>query len=435
MPRTYRGEIDLSMKNKLNRMKGHLNLEEQSSVKKEKKLPQTTDIPFIEKWNEHHTTAYYLDEQYCLIREIRYPIHTVHGNYSFTDFQTIVSLWNESNLDHPLSAKGLNSEDLFFFDTETTGLGAGAGTSIFLLGYAFFSGEEVIVRQHILPQPGGEVPFYHSFLENINYETLVTYNGKAFDWPQVKTQHTLIKNHVPLLPEFGHFDLYHASRRLWKNKLERVKLANVESEILGFSRQDDIPGYLAPIIYFDFLERQDPEILFGVLKHNELDVLSLITLYIHLSRQILQADGYGEESLEVARWLGYLGEKKQSIAAYEQVIQEGTEEDRLAAMHAIAYQKKREKDYNGACAIWQEVSEKGNRKHRREAALECAKLFEHQYKDYSKACEYVEKAFGELPISMDISSSSVMDLHKRLIRLKKKQVKEHLEKDKQSADN
>ena len=208
-----------------------------------------------------------------------------------------------------MSANGLNSGDLFFFDTETTGLGGGAGNTIFLLGYAFVTETEVVVRQHILPQPGNEIPFYQSFLESINYETLVTYNGKAFDWPQLKTQHTLIKEHVPKLPEFGHFDLYHASRRLWKDKLERVKLSAGGNRNSWYHGQM-ISRFLAPIIYFDFVERKDPEILFGILKHNEFDVLSLICLYIHISKQILQIDGYNEESLKMARWLEYLGEKK-----------------------------------------------------------------------------------------------------------------------------
>ncbi|MDQ7863152.1 ribonuclease H-like domain-containing protein [Peribacillus frigoritolerans] len=132
-------------------------------------------------------------------------------------------------MEHPLSAKGVKSEDLFFFDTETTGLGRRSGQYHFFTWLCVLEGEEVVVKQHILPQPGSEIPLYQSFLENINYETLVTYNGKSFDWPQLKTRHTLIKEHVPKLPEFGHFDLYHASRRLWRNKLERVKLSAVEN--------------------------------------------------------------------------------------------------------------------------------------------------------------------------------------------------------------
>ena len=297
-----------------------MNIEEQPvQIKSDETESNVVDIPFIDKWLQHDTSVYYFDDSYCFIREVHYPLHYQHGNYSFSQLQTIIEHWNNTSLHHPLSANGLIRDDLFFFDTETTGLGGGAGNTIFLLGYAFITKTEVIVRQHILPQPGNEIPLYQSFLERINYDTLVTYNGKAFDWPQLKTQHTLIREHVPKLPEFGHFDLYHASRRLWKDKLERVKLSAVETDILGIKRTSDIPGYLAPMIYFDFIERKDPEILFGILKHNELDVLSLICLYIHISKQILQIDGYNEESLKMARWLEYLGEKENAVSTYEEV--------------------------------------------------------------------------------------------------------------------
>ena len=36
----------------------------------------------------------------------------------------------------------IGAEDLFFFDTETTGLGGGTGNTIFLLGHASVKGEE-----------------------------------------------------------------------------------------------------------------------------------------------------------------------------------------------------------------------------------------------------------------------------------------------------
>ncbi len=114
----------------------------------------------------------------------------------------------------------------------------------------------------------------------MNYKTLVTYNGKSFDWPQVKTRHTLVRDHVPKLPAFGHFDLYHAARRLWKHKLDRLKLSVVEKEVLGVERVDDIPGFLAPMIYFDFIESKQPDGMIGILKHNEIDIL--ITCYAYI---------------------------------------------------------------------------------------------------------------------------------------------------------
>ena len=204
-------------------------------------------------WEQANTKVYYLEDEYCFIREVHYPLSHQHGKYRFQDYIKAVDMWNHNGMKHPLSAYGYQPNDLFFFDTETTGLGGGVGNTIFLLGYAYLEKDEIILRQHFLPEPGLEIPLYYSFLENIDYTTLVTYNGKAFDWPQVKTRHTLIREHVPKLPSFGHFDLYHASRRFWKDQLESVKLVNVEKDILEFERKDDVPGFLAPMIYFDFL--------------------------------------------------------------------------------------------------------------------------------------------------------------------------------------
>ena len=106
------------------------------------------------------------------------------------------------------------------------------------------------------------------------------------------------------LPAFGHFDLFHASRRLWKHKLERLKLSIVEKEVLGIERKDDIPGFLAPMIYFDFVESKHPEGMLGILKHNEIDILSLVTLYTHLTFQLLwiRSAANKTESYEVGRW-------------------------------------------------------------------------------------------------------------------------------------
>ncbi len=134
---------------------------------------------------------------------------------------------NQASLEHPLSAKGVKSEDLFFFDTETTGLGGGAGNTIFFyLDYAYLEGEEVVVKQHILPQPGSEIRAYQSFLEKLSITKPLSHiMVNPLIGLQLKTRHTLIKEHVPKLLEFGHFDLYHASRRSWRNKLERVKLS------------------------------------------------------------------------------------------------------------------------------------------------------------------------------------------------------------------
>ncbi|MBS4173233.1 ribonuclease H-like domain-containing protein [Bacillus sp. FJAT-49736] len=414
----------MSLMKKLNRMKQHIVREEKDNSSiipiqmNQEKIVDST-IPYLPVWESADTFPYYKDKEYCLIREIRFPLDHYHGKYPFRDFLKAVDLWNRYDGKHPLSAKGFQPSELFFFDTETTGLGGGTGNTIFILGYASFTDNEVILKQHFLTEPGMEVPLYYSFLENINYKTLVTYNGKAFDWPQVKTRHTLIRDHLPKLPAFGHFDLYHASRRMWKSKMESVKLVNVEKDILQFERKDDIPGYLAPMIYFDYVERKNPEGVIEILKHNENDILSLITLYTHLTMQILQVDPMqtNEEKLLIGKWFDYIGEEKIAFDTYSHIA----EGNNMEAKYELAYKLKRRKEYEKAKLLWEEAALSGERSIQKQSYIELAKLMEHQYRNYRQAQEYVLRAISLHELSDSSSSDKfLMEANKRLFRLNKK---------------
>lgn len=379
-------------------------------------------IPFLEEWKSEKVTPFYFDSSYCLVREVSYPLSCQHGKYRFDELNEVVRAWNQKNIAHPLSAAGHKPEDLFFFDTETTGLGGGAGNTIFLLGHASISGSTITLKQHFLPHPGAEIPFYQSFLESIDYTTLVTYNGKAFDWPQVKTRHTLIRDHVPILPQFGHFDLYHSARRMWKHRLERIKLTTVEKEVLGIERKDDIPGFLAPMIYFDFLERKHPEGIIGIIKHNELDILSLVTLYIHLSYQLLRMDNQQstKETYEVGRWYATLGQTAEAKAAFQDILQE-RDLDSIKAMNALAFEFKRSKELEKAMFYWKEVVEKGPSLLQKEACIELAKIYEHKMKDITLALKYSELAQGYHEVIPDQKEDKFLtELRKRINRLSRK---------------
>ncbi|MEH7441650.1 ribonuclease H-like domain-containing protein [Bacillus sp. JJ1122] len=414
----------MSLKNKLNRLKPHIKSESEKPKAEMIPVQDTPVIPFHDVWEKESVSPFYFDGQYCLVREIYYPLDYQHGSYRFGDLLEAVSLWNNEETKHPLSASGHKPEDLVFFDTETTGLGGGAGNTIFLLGHASVSGNSIKLKQHILPQPGAEVALYQSFLENADYTTLVTYNGKAFDWPQVKTRHTLVRDHVPKLPAYGHFDLYHAARRMWKHKIERMKLSMVEQEVLGLERKDDIPGFLAPMIYFDFLERKNPEGLLGVIKHNETDILSLLTLYTHLTFQLLGRDKTqsARETYEVGRWFSYLGESEKAKQTFSGLAEIGNEQE-AAAKHALAAEYKRNKDWTKAVSLWKESAEKGVSKDRKEACIELAKYFEHREKDLELALEYCRLAESlhlrdEGTTKKDIIFNE--ELQKRIIRISRK---------------
>lgn len=284
--------MQMSLKNKLQRFKNHLT-EAKPDEGKRKRTDDSGDIaphaiPFAEKWADLQMQAFELDGEYIMVREVRYPVSQSHGRYTFQQLHDIMAAWEQSGLSHPLSAARQPAEELLFFDTETTGLHGGTGNTIFLLGYSRFEENTVVVRQHFLASPDAEVALYQSFLSDVNEANhLVTYNGKAFDWPQVKTRHTLLRESVPQLPVFGHYDLLHGARRLWRHDLESCRLSMIEPEKLGIVRTDDVPGYLAPMLYFDYLRTRDPDTIQGVLRHNEIDVLTLITLYIHISKLLL----------------------------------------------------------------------------------------------------------------------------------------------------
>ncbi|MFP7484692.1 ribonuclease H-like domain-containing protein [Priestia filamentosa] len=404
----------MSLKNKLARMKSHLNVEE--GKEKPKLRPPVQSIPYLDEWENFNTTVYKGTEGFCLIREVKYPLDYKHGLYTFKELTHVIEGWNATDYHHPLSSKGYSTSELFFFDTETTGLSTGAGTTIFLLGYARVERDGVIFRQHVLPDQSGEIAFYESFLQEVNYEALVTYNGKSFDWPMVKTRHTLLREHLPKLPSFGHFDLLHASRRLWKRKLESVKLVNVEKEILNIERHDDIPGFLAPMIYFDYVETKKTEGLMKVMQHNEQDILSLITLYIHLSKHLLQnVDRTSTESYEVARWYEALGEKERAVRQYEEVIG-GEDEEAEKALFALGIQAKREKEWEKSRGYFGRI--KRTRKLIMQAQIELAKLYEHQFKEIKDATFYAEKAYSY--IDETTNERLKQELEKRLKRLREK---------------
>jgi uncharacterized protein YprB with RNaseH-like and TPR domain len=419
----------MSLKNKLNRLKPHLstggNLEKHHIPLE----PANIEVPFKEQWAQENVVPYFMDQDYCLVREVKYPLSYQHGNYYFHDFLTAVDIWNKSLVNHPLSAEGHQANELFFFDTETTGLGGGVGNTIFLLGYASISGDSLILRQHILPNPGAEVPLYQSFLEKVNYKTLVTYNGKSFDWPQVKTRHTLVREHVPKLPQFGHFDLYHAARRLWKHKLDRLKLAIVEKEVLGVERVDDIPGFLAPMIYFEFIESKQPEGMLGILKHNEIDILSLVTLYTHITFQLCGTDKAQTrpESFEVGRWFASLGEKTEAEKVLVKLAS-GSDFTSYQAKLALALQSKKERNWERARKLFSEVTDSGDDQMMLGAYLELAKIHEHRLKDYELAIVYCQKAIrlvSQIEKTLKITSPNTLEqLQLRLERLERKYAKQ-----------
>jgi hypothetical protein len=173
-----------------------------------------------------------------------------------------------------------NIEDLIFYDLETTGLSGGAGTLAFLAGFGWVKNDRLIINQYFLHDFPGEIDFLLLIKELLSEDKiLVSYNGKSFDHPLLRTRFLIKRLKLPLISEI---DLLHTSRRLWKKRLPSCRLGIIENRILDINRVDDIPGVEVPDIYFNFLKTNRPEPLEGVFKHHLQDIKSLAILFAHM---------------------------------------------------------------------------------------------------------------------------------------------------------
>jgi hypothetical protein len=79
-------------------------------------------------------------------------------------------------------------------------------------------------------------------------------------------------------PQYFHSDLLHPARRLWKNVIQDCSQSSIEINITGINRSDDIPGSLAPEIWFEFLKTGQTDRLIGICDHNSSDILGLASI-------------------------------------------------------------------------------------------------------------------------------------------------------------
>ncbi|MBN9685301.1 MULTISPECIES: ribonuclease H-like domain-containing protein [unclassified Corallococcus] len=178
---------------------------------------------------------------------------------------------------------------MLMLDTETTGLAGGTGTVPFLVGLGWFEGRSMRVQQLFLRRMGEEAPMLRLLAERMaSSSCLVTYNGKSFDWPLLRTRFVL--NRVPVPKELPHLDLLHCARRVFKHRGEGARLVHLESKVLGHHRIGDVDGSQIPELYFRFLRGTDGSELVPVLEHNQKDILLLAALMGDLVRRF-QSEG------------------------------------------------------------------------------------------------------------------------------------------------
>ncbi|MHB9146553.1 MAG: ribonuclease H-like domain-containing protein [Symbiobacteriia bacterium] len=330
-----------------------------------------------------------------MVIERDYPLSHSHGR---VPVQGALSVTGEP-LAHLLRRSGAEGWDwtrAAFFDTETTGLAGGTGTYIFLAGIGQVVGDQFRLTQFFLRDYAEESAWLWAVAEHMKpFKHLVTFNGKAFDWPLVVTRFTLQRWRAPKLGD-DHLDLLHPARRLWRERLERCNLQALEQGILGFERAGDVPGYLIPQLYFDYLQTGYVSPLAQVAEHNRLDILAMAALVGELGR--IFADPLGldlpaADLYSLGRHFELENAPRQAVACYEQSLSRDDLPDgtRHKVWRNLSGLYKKLRQDAAALTLWRELIDRGLVgslwPH-----IELAKHYEHRARDISAARQVVAAA-------------------------------------------
>jgi uncharacterized protein YprB with RNaseH-like and TPR domain len=114
--------------------------------------------------------------------------------------------------------------------------------------------------------------------------TLVTFNGKSFDWPMVvdRSRRHLLSRGITVAPP-RHVDLLHLARRRWRGELPDCKLQTLERRVCGRLRADDLPSHMIPAAYQQFVRTRFEREMDQVLLHNAVDLVTMLDLTMRLA--------------------------------------------------------------------------------------------------------------------------------------------------------
>ncbi len=324
-------------------------------------------------------------------------------------------------------AKDLAQSDIsefVFLDTETTGLSGGTGTIPFMIGAARFSGDQFVLEQFFLRNPSEEkaqLAALTKFVDGAN--AVVSYNGKSFDLPIINTRYILNRLSNPF-DEMGHIDLLHITRRVWKRRLKQCNLGNIEKEILSFFRTDeDIPGYLVPEFYRNYILNGDPSQIAKIFYHNEVDVVSLSALFTTLAAMLEDPTSdkisHTQDIYSIGRLMESLDREVMAERLYaSEHFLSSNDQDRILSLLSRARIFKRNKNYSEALPLWQQAHELGST----EATLELAKYYEHSVKDHEQALEFTDILLDQAKRnpSLHASEGTLSKIQHRRNRLQQK---------------
>jgi uncharacterized protein YprB with RNaseH-like and TPR domain len=305
----------------------------------------------------------------------------------------------------------LDLKEAVFIDCETTGLAGGVGTYAFLVGLGYLSEKEFWVEQYFMQDFHQERAVLSAVAERLNrFKFLISFNGKCYDLPLMENRFLINRLDFDSTQWF-HLDLLFPCRRLWKRRIGECSLSNLEHQVLGVQREIDVPSFMVPQIYFDYLRTGEIEPLIPVFHHNVHDILSLLRLSFLLDEALedftLAEIKDPQDLYSLGRIHYHLGNYQASERCLQQAISENlSPEWRLSAHINLAFVYKRTGYMEKAKEIWYNLST-GEFPFSLSAHEELAKYYEHKTKEYHKALFFVEKAISHLNSGLSLSGDSV----------------------------
>jgi hypothetical protein len=304
-------------------------------------------------------------------------------------------------------------------DTETTGLSTATGTVPFLIGLAFFEDESLKIEQYFLRKLTEEAAMLHAVAERIaEASCLVTYNGATFDWPLLRTR--FILNRVPMPPLAAHLDLLHCARRIYKRRLSKVRLVQVEAAVLGRHRENDVAGARIPALYLSYLRQGDAAPMAQVIEHNANDLVALAAVLSkmgrHFARVVAEDDPRDHLSYALVAEKAKDHDRAEAFASAA-AVGGGDEALTFEALTCAARTARRKKDVDGETRALERALELATALDPFERAslhLLLAKLYEHRHKDFERALEHCRQT--ELAEGEEASARRAARLESRIAR-------------------
>jgi uncharacterized protein YprB with RNaseH-like and TPR domain len=357
----------------------------------------------------------------CFVVRKQFPLGLKHGKIKLNGPPDLSFFERLEKLE---GISDLVPEEILFIDTETTGLSGGAGTYVFLIGIAKFEGDNLHFAQFFLQDPSLESSQLSALEEFISQSKLiVSYNGKSFDLPRIKTRYRFHGWPEPFA-DIYHVDLLHIARRLWKAHLPGCSLGDLEHYLLGLKRESiDIPGWEVSEHFYEYLRSGDPTPLESVFYHNEVDVISLAALLDYmvdrLSSPLRKKYLKEPDLLSIGRYFFSLGLIEDSIKVLRKALLISELDDKLflEGKLSLAAAYKKVGDFNSAASLWKECTEYSSIP----AMIELAKYAEHKLSDFDEGIHWTLTArefIHLLPVEKQIQTTNQLD--HRLTRLKKK---------------